>query len=118
MNVLFICNQGRNRSKTAAELFSARFETDFAGLYSDTPVTKSQLGQADLIVVMEEKQRTEIAKRFPKIYMQKQIVVVGIPDIYRYGQPELVRLLNMKMKELLGTPSGSSKKKAAKRRIQ
>jgi len=110
MNVLFICNQGRNRSKTAAELFSARFETDFAGLYSGTPVTEVQLAQADLIIVMEEKHRTEIAERFPTIYLQKPILV--------HGQPELVRLLNMKMKELLGTPSGSSKKKAAKRRIQ
>jgi len=67
---------------------------------------------------MEEKHRTEIAERFPTIYLQKPILVLEIPDIYRYGQPELVRLLNMKMKELLGTPSGSSKKKAAKRRIQ
>jgi len=50
MNILFICNQGKNRSKTAAQLFSGRFETDSAGLYSDTPVTEVQLAQADLIM--------------------------------------------------------------------
>jgi len=71
MNVLFVCNQGKNRSKTAAEIFFEEFQTASAGLYSDTPVTQSQLRQARLIMVMEEKHRAEIAKRFPLIYMQK-----------------------------------------------
>ena len=101
MNILFICNQARNRSKTAARLFSDRSQTAFAGLYGDTPVTKSQLIQAGVIIVMEEKHRREIAKRFPSIYLQKQILVLGIPDIYRHEQPELVRLLKLKMPELL-----------------
>ena len=101
MNILFICNQGRNRSKTAAQLFSGRFRADSAGLYGDTPVTESQLAQADVIVVMEEKHRTEIAERFPQVYMKKRILVLGIPDIYRYGQPELVRLLQVRMSRLL-----------------
>ena len=100
MNILFICNQGRNRSKTAAELFPERFQTASAGLYSDTPVKESQLGRADVIIVMEKKHRTEIAKRFPAIYMKKQILVLEIPDIYRYEQPELTRLLKTKMNEL------------------
>lgn len=101
MNILFICNQGRNRSKTAAQLFSGRFQTDAAALYSDTPVTESQLAGADVIVVMEERHREEIAEHFPVIYMQKQILVLGILDIYRYGQPELGRLLKARMSELL-----------------
>lgn len=101
MNILFICNQGKNRSKTAAQLFSGRFQTASAGLYSDTPVTKSQLSQAGVVVVMEEKHRTEIARRFPAIYLQKRILVLDIPDIYRYGQPALVQLLKSRMSRLL-----------------
>jgi len=101
MNILFICNQGENRSKTAAQLFCRRFQTASAGLYSDTPVTQSQLGQAHVIIVMEEKQRAEIAKRFPLIYMQKQILVLDIPDIYRYKQPALVQLLKSRVSKLL-----------------
>jgi len=101
MNILFVCNQGKNRSKTAAELFSGRFQTASAGLYSAKPATQPQLGQAHVIMVMEEKHRREIAKRFPLIYMQKQILVLGIPDIYRYGQLELVQLLNVRISELL-----------------
>jgi predicted protein tyrosine phosphatase len=101
MNVIFICNQGKNRSKTAAQLFSERFQTASAGLYGNTPVTESHLDQADIIIVMEERHRTEIAERFPRIYLQKRILVLGIPDIYRYGQPELVRLLKAEMSGLL-----------------
>jgi len=100
MDILFICNQGKNRSKTAAEVFSGRFTTASAGLYGDTPVTETQLAQADVIIAMEERHRREIAERFPRIYLQKRILVLGIPDIYRYGQPELVRLLKAEMSGL------------------
>jgi predicted protein tyrosine phosphatase len=70
-------------------------------LCSDTPVTEAQLPQADVIIAMEERHRQEIARRFPQVYLQKQILVFGIPDIYRDGQPELVRLLKERMYELL-----------------
>jgi predicted protein tyrosine phosphatase len=101
MHILFICNQGRNRSKTAAEMLSDRVTTASAGLYSDRPVTETQLSQADLIIVMEENHRTELARRFPAMYLRKRILVLGIPDIYCYGQPQLVRLLQARMSELL-----------------
>ena len=101
MNIIFVCNQGLNRSRTAAAVFSGRFQTDSAGLYSDTPVTETQLAQADVIIVMEERHREEIAKRLPTLSLQKRILVLGIPDIYRYGQPELVRLLQVRMCRLL-----------------
>ena len=67
MKVLFICNQNQNRSKTAEELFKNKFKTKSAGLYNEKPVTEKQIGWADVIVVMEDSQRSEIAKRFPKL---------------------------------------------------
>ena len=100
MKVLFICNQNENRSKTAEELFKAKFETKSAGLYNEKPLTEKQLGWADVVVVMEDRQRSEIAKRFPKVYMQKRILSLDIPDVYYRDQPELVKMLRSKMKEL------------------
>ena len=88
MNVLFICNQNLNRSKTAEEIFKGKFKTKSAGLYNEKPLTEKQLAWADLVVVMEDAQRAEIAKRFPKLYMQKRILSFGIPDVYRHDQPE------------------------------
>lgn len=100
MKVLFICNQNRNRSKTAKEIFRNKFETKSAGLYAARPITKKQLLRADAIIVMEDGQRREIAKRFPDIYMQKRILSLDIPDIYRYKQPELISILKSKVNEL------------------
>lgn len=98
MKVLFICNQNQHRSKTAEELFRGSFETKSAGLYNERPVTKEQLEWADLIVVMEDEQRAEISKRFPKLYMKKRIVSLGVPDTYSYGQAELKNLLKEKLR--------------------
>jgi len=98
MNVLFICNQNKDRSKTAKELFKGRFQTQSAGLYSSRPLTEKQLSWADVVVVMEDCQRAEIAKRFPKHYMQKRILSLNIPDVYHYNQPQLVGILNSRLK--------------------
>ena len=97
MKVLFVCNQNENRSKTAEELFRDRYETKSAGLYNNKPVTKKQIEWADILVVMEDKQRSEIAKRFPKLYMQKRILSLDIPDMYSYQDPELINILERRM---------------------
>ncbi|MBI4148976.1 phosphotyrosine protein phosphatase [Candidatus Woesearchaeota archaeon] len=100
MNLLFICNQNQNRSKTAAKLFRDTFSTQSAGLYNDKPVMEGQIAWADTIIVMEDAQRSEIAKRFPKQYLRKRILSLDIPDIYHYNQPELIEALRLKMGEL------------------
>ena len=101
MNVLFICNQNLNRSKTAENIFKKKFNVKSAGLYNENPVSKKQISWADIIVVMEESQRNVLAERFPKEYMQKRILSMGIPDVYYYNQPELVDLMKSRIKELL-----------------
>lgn len=100
MRILFVCNQGKHRSRTAAEMFCKEFETEYAGLYSEKPVTEEQIQRADVIVVMDDEQRSEIAKRFPGQYMLKRIVSLDIADVYRHNQPELVDALKYKMEEL------------------
>ncbi len=101
MNVLFICNQNLNRSKTAEHLFRGKFNTKSAGLFNEKPVSEKELSWADLVVVMEDFQREEIGSRFPKQYMGKRIISLGIPDVYSYNEPELVRMLNRKISTLL-----------------
>ncbi len=100
MNILFVCNQNENRSKTAEEIFKDKFNTKSAGLFNENPLTKEQLQWADKIIVMEEHQREEIGKRFPKEYMKKMILCLDIPDMFHYNQPELINLLKNKMKKL------------------
>lgn len=101
MKVLFICNQNKNRSKTAEEIFSDKFETKSAGLFCSKPVGKKELSWADVVMVMEEEQRHELAKRFPKLYLQKRILNLNIPDIYNHDDPRLVSSLKEKVKVLI-----------------
>ncbi|MDP4012479.1 MAG: phosphotyrosine protein phosphatase [Candidatus Nanoarchaeia archaeon] len=101
MKVLFICNQNKHRSKTAEELFRGKFETKSAGLYNETPVNENELEGADLIAVMEDFQREELGKRFPKQYMKKRIISLNVPDVYSFNQPELIKILNLKVRTLV-----------------
>ncbi len=97
--LLFICNQNENRSKTAEELFKNKYKTKSAGLFNDKPVSEKTISWADIILVMDDEQRSEIAKRFPKQYMQKRILSLDIPDTYSYNNPDLVKILNLKIKK-------------------
>lgn len=101
MKLLFICNQNQNRSKTAEKLFKGKFQTKSAGLFSSKSLTNKQLEWADSIIVMDQDQRREIAKRFPKQYMQKRILSLDIPDIYQYNQPELIKTLKLKFNQII-----------------
>ena len=101
MKLLFICNQNENRSKTAEEIFKNKFETKSAGLYNKKPVDEKQLSWADKVIVMEDEQRSEIARRFPKQYIKKQIISLEIPDVYNYNNPALIRILKSKSNDLL-----------------
>lgn len=99
MKILFICNQNQHRSKTAEELFSNRFQTRSAGLYNEHPIEEKDLEWADLVIVMEDFQRTELSKRFPNTYLKKQIIVLDIPDMFQYNSPELKDILEKRMQE-------------------
>lgn len=100
MKVLFICNQNMHRSKTAEALFKYKFDTKSAGLYNNS-VSKAQLEWADIIMVMDDEQRSELAKRFPNQYMKKRILSLNVSDVYRYNQPELICILKNKVNKLL-----------------
>jgi len=98
--VLFICAQNINRSKTAERVFRNEYYTRSAGLYNPKPVTKRQLEWADVVIVMEEAHRKEIGLLYPELYLKKKIIVLDIPDNYRYMQPELVKMLEKNIKKV------------------
>ena len=77
----------------AEVLFSKQFSTKSAGLYNHIPVSHQQINWADVIIIMEEDQGDEIAKRFPVEYLKKRVLCLNIPDVYNYGNPELKKVL-------------------------
>lgn len=100
MNILFICNQGQNRSRTAEFLFKDKYETKSAGLFNNL-LTEKQLEWADIVFVMEEHQRSEISKRFPVGYLKKRIINLEVPDTYYFQQPELIEILKSKIDQAI-----------------
>ena len=95
--LLFVCGRNRWRSPTAEAVF-ARYEgieTQSAGISkdADNPVSAEAIEWADLILVMEVSHKEKLAKAFGALLRGKRVVVLGIPDEYRFMQPELIALL-------------------------
>jgi len=99
MKVLFVCNLGMTRSRTAADMFKDRFETRFRGVQLNNPVKDEDLVWADRILVMEDDQKNFILQKNPLV--KKKISVLDIPDVYYYNQPELVSILKTRVEKML-----------------
>jgi len=104
--VLFICSANKQRSKTAEDYFSGKY-ADIHFLSAGTnirmceregthPLTIEALEESDLIFVMENTHKKEV-KNFINGRFQKEIVVLSIPDIYKYYQKELLEILKEKV---------------------
>ena len=95
--VLFVCSQNRLRSPTAEQVFAdwPGIEVSSAGLNedADVPVTSELLAWADLIFVMEKPHRARLQSKFRSQLKGQRIVCLNIPDIYRFMDAQLVRLL-------------------------
>ena len=101
--ILFICSYNIDRSPTAEDTFKGMegLEVKSAGVlpWAHNPVTKELIAWADEIYVMEQRHEEALVEMVPSC--EKKITVLGIPDIYRRGDPELVRLLRKKMRPYL-----------------
>ena len=92
MNKLFVCNLGKYRSRTAANIFGGKYAGVFVNL------KKEDLEWADIVYVFEERQRSEIGKQFPTQYLKKRILNLDISDVYGYMDDKLVDVLRRKLK--------------------
>ena len=103
--ILFVCSQNYLRSPTAEQIFSThpRWEVRSAGTDRNavTPLTRDLVAWADVIVAMEQTHRSKIRNRFKSQLAGKRLVVLGIPDEYDYMQPELVALLQARVRRVV-----------------
>jgi len=100
--LLFICHSNQNRSPTAEQIFkeNKKLSVKSAGLYEGSKrfVDEELVEWADMIFVMEDYQKTELLRRFPKVSKHKPIIVLDIEDVYDYMELKLISLLKEKMK--------------------
>ncbi|MBU2380348.1 MAG: low molecular weight protein tyrosine phosphatase family protein [Alphaproteobacteria bacterium] len=104
-NLLFLCSRNRLRSPTAERVFAnwPKVETASAGLApdADEPCTAELVEWADIIFVMERAHRARLQKRFRASLKTARVVCLDISDDYGFMQPELVALLEKKVRPFL-----------------
>jgi len=109
VNLLFVCSECRLRSPTAERVFAAYpgVATIAAGTNHDatTPVSGDLIEWAEIIFVMEEGHRSKLVKRFGEQLRGKKLVVLGISDAFGYMHPQLVALLEARVRPHLGASS-------------
>lgn len=103
--ILFVCSANKDRSKTADDYFSEKYpEIEFlsggtnhkiCNQLGTEPVTEEMVDWADVVIVMETKHRDLILNNTEGNYASK-IQVMNIRDVYKYGQKELINLLEEK----------------------
>ncbi|WP_203296437.1 phosphotyrosine protein phosphatase [Luteirhabdus pelagi] len=106
MNHLFICSTNKQRSKTAEDFFSQKYpEHEFLSAGTNikicrkegaTVLTEDLLAWADKAFVMEKKHLDQIKKHTGLKYYSK-INVLDIPDIYKYYDAGLIKILEEKV---------------------
>ena len=108
MNILCICNQGENRSRTTAEILSAvdMYQVKYDGFYKDklNELTNQRdifnpknLEWANKIIVFEEVHE-EILKKYGYSYWGKSYNF-DIEDMYHYNQKSLILIIKEKLKQ-------------------
>ncbi len=109
-NILFICGKNKWRSPTAEEIFASYpgVETASAGLSHDAevPLSVELVEWADMIFVMEKVHKTKLSAQFRPQVSGRRVVVLGIPDNYRFMEPALVSLLEKKVRPYLPARPG------------
>ena len=100
-----VCNRNQWRSPTAERIWSQEpgINARSAGTASSARrrLQIRDIEWADLILVMEEKHESRIRADFRQPVAHKRIVVLDIPDEYRFMDAELMKLLREKCAPLI-----------------
>ncbi|HHK6067047.1 MULTISPECIES: low molecular weight protein tyrosine phosphatase family protein [Neisseria] len=99
MNALFICSRNQWRSPTAETVFR-RYPNVQARSAGTSPnarhtVSIDDIAWADKIFVMEQKHKSRLLAQFPRALQYKEMIVLDIPDDYRYMDEELIEILKV-----------------------
>ena len=105
MNILFVCSRNKWRSATAETIYKNHpvHQIKSAGTSSTAriKINSKLINWADLIFVMEKKHKQRIYETFSLDVMEKEIIVLGIPDDYQYMDEELINEIKTKTSHYL-----------------
>lgn len=109
-NILFVCSANKDRSKTADDYFSAKYENynflsagtnhKICNQLGTTPLDIDLLEWADAIFVMEAK-HAKFIKEISSNKHSSKVTILKIEDIYTYYDKTLIEVLEEKMNQYL-----------------
>jgi len=98
-NILFVCSRNKWRSLTAETIYknSQQINAKSAGteLNARIKINSKLILWADLILVMESKHREKLLLNFPEETKNKEIIVLEIPDVYKFMDQELIEEIKL-----------------------
>lgn len=101
MNILFVCDQNVNRSKTAEYIYSGRLGLNVrsAGLFESAVhvIDHKDINWSDIIIVFEKRHISMLERKFDGILKGKRIINLEIEDEYFYMDEELIGLIRVGM---------------------
>ncbi len=112
LRVLFVCTQNKVRSLTAEHLYRVRADLEVrscgTAAFAKNQLTEEVMKWADMVFIFDELQAEAIEKKFGKDAFGKEIISLGLADVYQYKSESLVLKLTAKIEPYLGRPNAKS----------
>lgn len=112
LRVLFVCTQNKVRSLTAEHLYSVRPDLEVrscgSAAFAKNQLTEEVMKWADMVFIFDELQAAAIENKFGKEAFGKEIINLGLSDVYQYKSENLVLKLTAKIEPYLGRPNAKS----------
>jgi len=110
--VLFVCTQNKVRSLTAEHLYRDRADLEVrscgTAAFAKNQLTDEVMNWAEMVFIFDDLQQEVIEKRFGKDALGKEVIKLGLEDIYQYKSESLVNKLIAKIEPYLGRPNAKS----------
>ena len=105
MNILFVCSRNQWRSPTAEAIYRNRHNINVRSAGTE-PSARIRLSVktivwADIIFVMEKKHKERLLQNFGAEIEHQLIVILDIPDDYKFMDPELIEDITTKVNSYL-----------------
>ena len=112
LRVLFVCTQNKVRSLTAEHLYRERQDLEVrscgTAAFAKNQLTEEVMKWADMVFIFDELQADAIEKKFGKDVFGKEIISLGLADVYQYKSESLVLKLTAKIEPYLGRPNAKA----------
>jgi len=104
-NVLFVCSRNKWRSLTAETIFKNNSELNVKSAGTENSarvvINAKMIIWADLIFVMEKHHKEKLLLKFPDETKTEKIIILEIPDNYKFMDPELIEEIKVSISAYL-----------------